>query len=87
MFWCTLVFTPDYYILKEKWCIEKEKTPRLYISKVSNKNTKGIVQSENIWRCFCVPIDNFKQVSQITVMCLLPTLNIFCMQNVPFYSA
>ena len=54
--------------------------------KSSNTDTTGI-QSENIWRCFCVPIDNFKQVSQITVMCLLLTLSIFYMQSVPFYSA
>ena len=46
-----------------------------------------VVQSENIWRCFSVPIDNFEQMSQITDMCLLPILSNFCMQNVPFYSA
>ena len=28
-----------------------------------------------------------EQVSQINVMRLLPTLSIFCNQNVPFYSA
>ena len=34
--------------------------------KVSNKDTTGTVQSENIWPCFRIPIDNFKQVSEIT---------------------
>ena len=50
--------------------LKKKKLLRLYISKTSNKSNKGIVQSENIWRCFPVPNDNFEQVSQITVMCL-----------------
>ena len=38
-----------------------------------------------IWWNFCVPTDNFEQVSQITAMCLFPTSSIFCMENVPFY--
>ena len=59
--------------------LKKKKLLRLYISKTSNKNNKGIVQSENIWRCFRVPNDNFEQVSQITAMCLWPTLSIYCM--------
>ena len=42
-----------------------------------------IAQSGNAWPCFCVPFDNFEQVSQITAMCLYPTLSIFYMENVP----
>ena len=81
----------DWIYVKTKWCIEKDKTPEaVHLLKVSNKDTTGllkVVQSENIWHCFCIPIDNFEQVSQITFRYLLPTLSIFCMQNVPFYLA
>ena len=79
--------TPTDYILKQKWCIEKDKFPKaVCLLKVSHMDTTQgllkVIQSD----CFCVPIDNFKQVSQITVMCLLQTLGNFCMQNIPFYS-
>ena len=71
--------------------LKKIKLPKLYVClKVSNKDTTGllrVVQSENIWRCFCVHIDNFKQVSQIYLMCLFPNLSFFCMQQVPYCSA
>ena len=86
MFQCTLVFSLADYILEHKDDLLKmKKLPKLrYLLKVSNKASQGllkVVQSENIWHGFCVPNDNLKQVSQITLPCLLPTLSIICKQN------
>ena len=57
------------------------KLPNLYIRlKLSIRTPRGllkVVQSEKMWRCFSLPIDNFEQVSQITLACLSPTLWIF----------
>ena len=50
MFWCTLVFSPTDYILKQKWCIEKDKTPEaVYLLKVSNYDNHG-----DYWKLFKV---------------------------------
>ena len=40
-----------------------------------------VVQIENTWLCFCVPIDNFEQMSQVTLACLLSTLSIFACET------
>ena len=91
MFWCTSVQSDWLYIETWKWCIEKNsRNCPVYLLRVSNKDTTGIVEScskWSMWRCFCAFIDNFEQVSQISFACLLPPLSIFCMWNVSFYSA
>ena len=89
MFGYALVFIPtDYIKIIMYW--RKIKLAKLYIClKLTIRTPRGslkFVQSENIWRCFCVSIDNFEQVSQIIVIRLWPTSSIFCMQNIPFYS-
>ena len=66
--------------------MEKKHKPSRNHVKISLLLLK-VVQGENIWRCFCVPIDNFEKVSLIIAMCLLQTMTNFCMQNFPFYSA
>ena len=88
-FWSALMHTCVHsnwlYILNhENDVLKKIKFPKLYI-KLALGTPRGllkVVQSENIWRCFCASIDNFEQVSQITIAFLLPTLSIFCMVNV-----
>ena len=46
-----LVFTPTDYIFKQKWCIKKDKTPKVvYLLKLSNKDTKEINESCSKWK-------------------------------------
>ena len=59
----------------------KKKLPKLYIClQLAIRilpELLEVVQSENMWSFFCDPIDNFEQVSQITLTCLLPNLPAF----------
>ena len=46
MFWYTLKFIRTDCILKHKWCIEKDEASRaVYLLKVSNRDTTGIIES------------------------------------------
>ena len=79
------------YILKHRNDrLEKTKLPMLYIClKLPIRTPRGllkVVQIENIWRFFCVRIDNLEQV-QLILACLLPLLSIICIWNVSIFSA
>ena len=88
---CTCFHCDWLFIEIQKRRFETGKTLEdVYLLKVSNKNTTGIIESYskwNVWPCIRVPIDIFEKVSQITLACLLHTLSFYCMQSVPFYSA
>ena len=82
MFWYTPVFTPTDYISKQKRGIENDKIREVvYLLRVINKDTTGITESCSKWKymmlflCIRTSVTNYR-------MCLLPTLNIFCMKNV-----
>ena len=44
-FFSNLLIQSD-YMLQQKWCIEKDKTPEaVYLLKVTNNDTTGIIES------------------------------------------
>ena len=79
--WCELANSTVYILKHKNGVLKKIKLPKLYIcSKLAIRilpELLEVVQSENMWSFFCDPIDNFEQVSQITLTCLLPNLPAF----------